>query len=146
MFMLLTYSIGFAHNVIPHSHSDEVHEHETSGTEHSHHHHSVEHAHVDHEHVAHGDHYDEGLYDLFLCFLHEAEHQEDDCDVHYFIPTKSNRVLNKVQSNLLVAVMFSLVNETDAYTAPADFEINLAESYRAPSIVDIPLRGPPVKA
>ena len=143
MFLLLTYSLGFAHNVIPHSHSDEVHEHKGSHEDNTHHHHSNEHAHLDHEHVSHGDHYDEGFYDLFICFLHETEHQEEDCEEHYLIPTKSNRVVNQLQSNLFVAVLFLLTNEVDSDDTLADFELNLANFYRTPSIVDTPLRGPP---
>ena len=143
MFMLLTYSVGFAHNVIPHSHIDETHEHSGSHEAHSHHHHPNENVHQDHDHVAHGDHYDEGFYDLFICFLHEAEHQEEDCEGHFYISTKSNRVVNKLQSNLFIAVLFSLVSETDGYNDSTEFDLNLADSYRAPSIVETPHRGPP---
>jgi len=43
--LLLTYSLGFAHNFVPHNHSNETEEHAINheNEEHHHHHNSVKH-------------------------------------------------------------------------------------------------------
>jgi hypothetical protein len=70
-FLLLVYSVSFAHQIIPHHHHENNDEHE---------HHLVEiHDHcvaeeVTHNHVAHEDHFDEGLIDYLACVLGNHEH------------------------------------------------------------------------
>ncbi len=145
--LLLTYSLGFAHNFIPHHHDTEteIHKHSHEDEGHHHHHHgSEEKSHEGHEHISHGDHFDEGLYDLIVCFLHDANHHEDECDNHYFIPTKnSNRKTQNSQQLKLVAVLFSLSVEITQPELTTNLDVNSSIAYRDPSMEDSPLRGPP---
>ncbi len=144
---MLTYSLGFAHNFIPHHHDSEtsVHEHSHENDEHSHHHHNTkDQDHQDHEHISHGNHFDEGFYDLLICFLHDADHHEDECDNHYFIPAKNNNsITNQSQQLKLVATLFALPIEFEEPELTAYLDVNSTVLYRCPSIEDSPLRGPP---
>lgn len=143
--LLLTYSLGFAHNFIPHQHDSqtETHSHAHEDDHEHHPHNSV--VDSDHEHISHGDHFDEGLYDLLVCFLHDADFHNDDCNNHYFISTKSNNSLtNKSQQLALVATLLALTIEFDQPRSTTNIVVDQATSYRSPSIADSPLRGPPV--
>jgi len=143
--LLLTYSLGFAHNFIPHNHDigTEVHEHSHENEEHKHHHHaSEEKSHNDD--ISHGDHFDEGFYDLILCFLHDANHHEDECDNHYYIPAKSNNSLSKKSNQLKLAatLLASTINiKQPELISNLDFNSNLF--YHSHKIEGSPLRGPP---
>ncbi|PCI99590.1 MAG: hypothetical protein COB15_03775 [Flavobacteriales bacterium] len=145
--LLLTYSLGFAHNFIPHHHDveTEVHEHSHENDGHNHHHHgSEEKSHEGHQHISHGDHYDEGLYDLIICFLHDANHHNNECDNHYFIPAKSNNSLSsKSQQLKLVATLLALTIEVEQPELTTYFNVNSTTYYQSHSIENSPLRGPP---
>ncbi|MBL4593305.1 MAG: hypothetical protein JKX68_05740 [Flavobacteriales bacterium] len=144
--LLLTYSFGFAHNFIPHSHDSETEKHEITHEKDGHNHHqhnnTTKHLNSDHEHISHGDHYDESLYELLVCFMHEA-HQGDDCKDQHFTIAKPNRILaNKLQINKLVATLFSIAleyeNELVTYYQVSSNIAYLSQSIEVPS-----LRGPP---
>ncbi len=146
--LLLSYSLGFAHNFIPHHHDvdTEAHEHVHANDNHNHHHHhgSEDKSHNDHKHISHGDHYDEGLYELIICFLHDANHHEDDCNNHYYISAKSNNSLSsKSQQLKLVATLFALTIEVEQPELTSRFNVNSTTFYQSHSIEDSPLRGPP---
>ena len=150
MILLLTYSLGFAHNIIPHSHDSETEHHEENHEHEGHHHHHHHHHHstskqltANHEHITHGNHFDEGLYDLLICFLHEA-HQEDECENQHYIPANTNRIIiNKLQVNKLVATLFSITLESEMSELISENQIDSETSYLSPSVEDTPLRGPP---
>ena len=115
--LLLTYSLGFAHNFIPHHHDagtvNVEHSHEND--DHPHHHHNAkEQAHQEHQHISHGDHVDEGFYDFLICFLHDANHHQEECDNPYFIPVKSNNPTSNKSHQLKIAVtLFALTVHSD---------------------------------
>ena len=72
--MLFTYTIGFAHDFIPHYHIEDIHVGVVSEDHHKH---------VDSdtkavENVAHGDHIDSGIYDYLVCIFSEANHSNHD--------------------------------------------------------------------
>lgn len=148
LLLLLTYSLGFAHNLIPHSHEVEtenhIAEHDNEG--HHHHHKAVEHSHGEHEHISHGDHFDGGVLDVLLCVLHETNHPEDDCKDEHFLPANSNRIIiNKLQTKQLVTILFAI--ETEAIELDLLVSSQVVEkSYLSPSVEDTPLRGPPSKS
>ena len=148
LLLLFAYSLGFAHNIIPHQHDAESKEHIVEHDGHHHHNHShqhktVKHSHTDHQHISHGNHYDEDFYDLLVCFLHKADHQ-DDCKDQHFLPANSNRIsINKLQANMLVAVLFSVTTETEQSELTSDDQVDTEKTYLSPFIEDIPLRGPP---
>lgn len=82
LILILTYTVGFAHNFIPHctdAHTDEIH----SESEHHHAHHTHD-GHdsneEDHSHVEHGDHFDDGLLDYLICLFEGAQHHDHSCD------------------------------------------------------------------
>lgn len=81
LILILTYTVGFAHNLIPH-HSD-VHEfgnHTEVAHNHAHHvHDDINSLEEDHSHVEHGDHFDEGLLDYLIC-LFEGVHHHHSCE------------------------------------------------------------------
>ncbi len=82
LILILTYTVGFAHNFIPHRtdvHTDEIH----SEVEHHHTHHTHEghdSTEEDHSHVEHGDHFDQGLLDYLICLFEGAQHHDHSCD------------------------------------------------------------------
>ena len=145
--LLLTYSLGFAHNFIPHQHDSETETHNhVHDDKHEHHHHNKTNGlEVDHEHIPHGNHFDEGLYDLLVCFLHETDFHSDDCDNHYLTPTKANSRFSdrSLQLFAIVNTLFSTTLESEE--SSTDFiELDITSKYRSPSIENSPLRGPPV--
>jgi hypothetical protein len=143
--LLFTYSLGFAHSFIPHQHTTETHEHVHEENGHTHHHHSTkEQAHQDHEHITHGDHFDEGLYDLIVCFLHDANQHQQECDLLYVIPTKTNNTsTNKSQHLKLVATQLVFPLKAEQAQSIHQVEANSTICYRSSSLEDSPLRGPP---
>jgi hypothetical protein len=142
--LLLAYSLGFAHNFVPHNHDTEttIHDHEGKGHAH-HHHHSKKQAHQDHEHISHGDHFDEGFYDLLICFLHTADNQAKDCDAHYYMTTDHNRTLTKEQNTKLLATLVVLYNEPEEVILHSEFYTLSELKIPPPLITNTPLRGPP---
>ena len=148
LLLLLTYSLGFAHNFIPHQHNAETetynHAHDDN---HEHHHHNeIRKLAVDHEHISHGNYFDEGFYDLLVCFLHEVDFHSDDCNNHYFIPTKTNNASSErsLQLFAIVNTLFATTLETKEASSLDFLHIDLTSNYQSPSLVDSPLRGPPV--
>ncbi len=146
--LLFAYSLGFAHNLIPHTHSHETKEeivvHKESG--HPHHHHNNLHQHkkhVDHEHISHGDHFDEGFYDLLICFLHTADNQAKDCDAHYYITTDHNRTLTNKQKIQLLATLVVLYSEPEEVVLFSELYSFSELKIPPPLITNSPLRGPP---
>ena len=75
--MLLTYTVSFAHDIIPHCHPDSS---LISGVEfeHQEHEHGHQHVSVDHSDesllVQHIDHTDNGLIDFVICLFESVEH------------------------------------------------------------------------
>jgi hypothetical protein len=145
--LLLTYSLGFAHNFVPHHHDTEtqVHEHAHQNEAHEHHHHkSSAHKHQAHEHISHGDHYDEGFYDLLIRFLHDVEHHDAKCDPLYFVPVKRNTILSQTALQLtLFNTLLGLTTEFDKFESRAYFTGGSLFFYPSYSTPYSPLRGPP---
>jgi hypothetical protein len=146
--LLLTYSLGFAHNFIPHQHNSETETHSHAHDDkHEHHHHNkTTKLELDHEHISHGNHFDEGLYDLLVCFLHDTDFHTDDCNNHYFIPTKTNNTASdrSLQLFAIVNTLFATTFESEESPSIDFIELDATSKYRSPSIENSPLRGPPV--
>lgn len=126
--LVLTYSLGFAHNLIPHCH-------ELMSETHSSEHHSANHS--SHE-VS-----EEGFLDLIVCIFSELEHSSDilkfertdDTDKSFFSD------LAKVKTLAIVAAFFHLV-EVEQETPKTHNEQLLV--YHAPFLVNTPSRGSPI--
>ncbi|MBD78784.1 MAG: hypothetical protein CL840_07680 [Crocinitomicaceae bacterium] len=136
--LLLVYTTGFAHNLIPH-----CHQHENNPDAHVHGHMHVDshsHEHADHHHVDHGDHIDEGIYDYLYCVLSEMKHHDhDDAHIHFIQQIKPvNSLL--IIAWAMVASEPSLEGLHNAYLIP---NLYLESNYFSPLISNTPLRGPP---
>lgn len=140
--LLLVYSLGFAHNLIPHCHGVDEAFVEHSDLGHHHHQHAAEHVHAeeDHQHVSHGSHIDENLYDFLVCILFEMEHQEHDSVFHY-LPT-AQKLVTKNQTNPVIVPVatFSAINNL---SKPKN-NVVIVLGYFSPLINELPLRGPPL--
>jgi len=142
--LLLTYSLGFGHNFIPHNHDTEKEEHVDSHEKNGHHHHNnITHLNVTHKHISHGDHFDHGFYDLLVCFMHEA-HQEESCKENLYFPSKSSRfIVNKLQTVKLIYLLISINLESTNSGLFSGVIVNSTLDYLTPNIESSPLRGPP---
>lgn len=146
--LLLTYTVGFVHNLIPHCSAGcaelPLATHEESG-----HHHHAHHEHdhgdqTDHDHIAHNGHLDGGFFDYVVCLLSEMEHPATDCKSDVCLPASS---LNNIPESLAAAHCITLLcamcaapeqNEPQQYTYS-----KAAPAYTAPPIAECPHRGPP---
>jgi hypothetical protein len=141
LFLLLTYTLGFGHDVIPHQHNSDTHHHAET-----HHHHdgaTHKHEHKQHDHVAHGNHFDSSLYDLIICFLSEASHATEECEfTHYTLSNTASAAKNTTQASSTISLYSSIVAETTNNTNGDDFNFS-SINYRPRRIASSPLRGPP---
>ncbi len=104
-FLILSYTLSFAHSLIPHSEGliDGQHIHDLS---HEHNHsHSKVHSHSTDDHVIHADHFDENIYDYLICIFSDLEHGESECSIEHEAPTQEVNV-----SFLFVAVFYAVSN------------------------------------
>ena len=146
LLLLLTYSLGFAHNLIPHCHNSESTEHivEHDGHHHSHQHNTIEHSNSDHEHIAHKGHLDEGIYDYLVCLIHETETPESECEIEHCFTVNvndNNLKLNKLQSTIVLFAIFQPIPKDETTQSYAGYD---EIRYLSPPIEDSPHRGPPV--
>ena len=139
--LLLSYSLGFAHNLLPHcSNPDQL----------SHNHHEL-HEHyngegsseLDHAHITHNNHKDEGLYDFLLCLLSEVDHHTHDELNTEFTFSKTSKVnlgFLKVKFNAITAEKISVEYFSSFISVqPIDFQ----HFYYSPRIGHLRHRGPP---
>ena len=130
--LILSYTVGFAHNFIPHCsdvHTGENH----SKVEHNHEHHNHD-GHdsliKDHSHVEHGDHFDEGLIDYLVCLLEGVQHHDHSCDAQC---TPQNNVLKdsiekSVETSKVLTAELSihhLIKQSSAIST--NMELNLTQ-------------------
>ena len=139
--LLLSYSLGFAHNLLPHcsnpdqfSHSHhELHEHHSDG----------ELAESQHEHIAHDNHEDEGLYDFLLCLLSEADH-------HYHYELNTDFTFSNISEINLDFLKVKFKAIAVAEITPDYFtsfipsrQLEPQQFYRSPFVGHLRHRGPP---
>jgi len=147
--LLLAYSIGLAHDLIPHCHHCEGDG--TLATEHAeeHHHHHEHHVHehgepVDHEHIEHADHLDEGLLDFIICILDETEHPSSEGNECYYAPAITNDISNQLLSKVkLAAVLVSLFAHPPDELDTKGHAGEATVAYLPPPLSSSPHRGPP---
>jgi hypothetical protein len=146
--LLFAYSLGFAHELLPHCHhSDGVAVLGTENSEHSHqHNHQHDHADVDsdHEHVAHADHFDDGLMDFILCLLAESNHSSSHADHCFDMPAERTAVSFSAWDKIkLVATFAAVFAEKIEETTVENFvpEVNVA--FLSPPLAYSVNRGPP---
>lgn len=144
-FLLLTYTFGFAHNLIPHCQELAIGEKQNiSHHHHEHHQHqSEEETNPDHEHIPHEDHFDAGIYDLILCILSEAAHPSSECNVDLYFPINGNDSIKELTKANLLGVLFTLFQfpeQSDTLSVYIGEGIAL---YLTPPLDNSPSRGPP---
>ena len=149
LLLLLTYSLGFAHYLIPHCEASNI-EHQVAASQENPHHHHEHHQHtsddkdIDHEDIVHNGHLDAGLYDYIVCFLSDAEHPAEDCNLQHYLPANTN---DKIDSQLskaqFVAVLFTVFCIVKQDEALPKSRSEFAAVYLSPPIGDSPYRGPP---
>jgi hypothetical protein len=138
LLLLLTYSFGFAHNLVPHC-TDFTNENHTA----SHNHHTTE-ADDEHSHITHNDHFDEGFYDYLVCLVHETETPESECSEEHCFTINNNpnflKTANKLHTTIVLFAVFQPIVQNEPITYfSTDVEIN----YLSPPLEDPPHRGPP---
>ena len=133
---LLTYTIGFAHNLMPHnvlngSDSKHCHEHVNSDVSNT------------DDYISHGDHFDTNLYDLIICTLSDTEHGDENCNLEHYIAPSTNLSLKNIATVQLVAIIFTLLNEEINDDTKTAYNTNVQFSFLSPLLEHSPHRGPP---
>lgn len=147
LFLFLTYSIGFAHNLVPHCTVD--FENSNIATKDSHHHHN-HHEHngedeADHDHIVHEDHLDSGYLDLVICLLEDVEHGDEECgQEHCFTLSSNNLSLKNFSKIQMIYVVFGLLQESFIHDQREYFNIEYSHIILSPPLEKSPHRGPPV--
>lgn len=144
LILLLTYSFGFAHNLVPHC-TDSGEENHNHSPSHNHHFHfEGEAINSEHADIVHDDHFDKGVYDFITCLVHESESPEEECSIEHCFTFSTNNFslddINKIQTAILLFVVFQPIvqNELIEY-----FSIDVEINYLSPLLEDSPPRGPP---
>ncbi len=145
--LLLAYSAGFAHDLIPHCHhedgSDAAHTevHETHN--HNHHaHHDHQHEQEDHEHIQHEDHVDDGLLDFIICVFSASEHHDAESEHCYYLPAKTSDGVTSWLLKMPVASLLSFDALPDGECV-FNFVSKQVVLYDVPFLANLSTRGPP---
>jgi hypothetical protein len=104
--LICSYSLGFAHNVIPHC--DEAH---GNGANHSHEHHihiGPDETNEEHTHIAHNDHFDDGILELLICALEVVNHHDGACDLEFYTQIKEFNGSEKADNKSVETSVFSI--------------------------------------
>jgi hypothetical protein len=143
-FLLFTYSLGFAHNLIPHCEASNIEHQENSHHHHEHHQHDSDDKDIDHEDIVHNGHLDAGFYDYFLCFLSDTEHPIHDCNLNHYLPANTyDKVDTELSKAKFIAVLITVFSTTEQDEALPKTRSEFASIYLSPPIGDSPHRGPP---
>lgn len=144
VFLLLTYSMGLAHEVIPHCH------HNTVGPE-SNGHHVVDHQHdlghvceKESAHFDHRAHCDEGFMNFVVCLMSETDHPDTCNERSLFLPSLTHDLSSNQGVKLLITAAI-LLTSYDFFSLSA-----CKQTFADPSFSCFPrasspasLRGPP---
>jgi len=136
MLLLFTYSIGFAHNILPHNafnlgQSEHNHQHIQTGS-------------ADEEnYISHGNHFDTNWYDLIICALTDAEHGGEDCNLEHYIVPNTNSPLENIPTIQFVTLLFTFLTDETPDKPKIGYNINLQFSFLSPLLEHSPHRGPP---
>lgn len=147
LLLLFTYSIGFAHDLIPHCHADEAIELIT--TEHGENHHHLEHhnhakiENLDDDDVLHENHLDDSLFDYVVCLLSKLQHNQGLAHLHFIHATTDNDSEKECARTSLLAVLLVTYVEFTSEEPFILFDRYIANNSQSPFIVASPHRGPP---
>ncbi|MCK5369947.1 MAG: hypothetical protein KAQ62_15410 [Cyclobacteriaceae bacterium] len=143
--LLLTYSFGFAHNLIPHYQELDPHNYISTINHHQHHQHVLEEKiSSDHKHISHDNHFDEGLFDLLVCFFSETEHPLSGCEIQHHLPPETIDVsTKKLSKGNFVAILFAIILKAKQSEQNFICKTDSKAIYLSPLLEDSPYRGPP---
>ncbi len=145
VFFLLIYSIGFAHQLVPH-HQDDTVEKCFYLTESVDNHSSVENEDNCNELTCfkHSNHCDDGIYDLLHCLFNDTNHPQDDCDTELYTPVISNEYGADGFSNFkTLAILITTFTHLEFQTNSPIFNFDIQVKYLSPVFGSTSLRGPP---
>jgi len=151
IFILLSYSVGIAHNFIPHcedNHPQEIELGHENNPHFAHNHFdkndnsSIEHE--GHDHLSHKDHFDESITDLLECVLLEIEHPLDNCVSQAHIGQRALLAESDLSVDLVVTILLNVLIDTvnfekDTFKTDSYIEPVYCRNFSITS----PLRGPP---
>lgn len=127
---MLTYSLGYAHSLIPHCHGSNCDVYDAP--------HGIK---VDSDQKHQQHHHNENPYSGH--FEHD-EHCDEHCTFPIYIAGITANDLNKNFKNKgFVAVLFSFFKEFELCNRPSDNERNCINDFLSPDIKNAPHRGPP---
>lgn len=150
LFLLFTYTLGFTHDLIPHSHLGDDALHSTTEQHYDHHnknHHDHQHGHhgeMNLEHIVHADHMDDGLIEYLMCVLGESHHgttQNDRC--FYTIANVKDILKIRRAKDSFTTLMFALNADLNDNTLSGIINPEVKVAYHPPPILRAPNRGPP---
>ncbi|MBL1280527.1 MAG: hypothetical protein COA33_009655 [Fluviicola sp.] len=143
--LIFSYSFGFAHSLIPHCDNllNGNHIHNTAEKHKHQHNSSLEENHENHSHVSHGNHFDEGVYDLLMCLFSDLDHGDSECSMQHTATsepsiTYDSQEFAKVFSTFIA--LFAIVENKEEITISKVSDA----IYASPEINALSLRGPPV--
>lgn len=143
--LVLTYSIGFTHNLVPHC-SGEI-DHVDVLSEDVHHHNHHEHNDKDasdHNHVVHNNHFDSNYVDLVICLLEDVGQEAEHCgQEHCFVISSKVLSLKNLPSTQLTYVLYSLFQNITELESPSHYDVEICCNYLSPPLERSPHRGPP---
>ena len=146
LLLICAYSIGFAHEMIPHFHvEDEIHNHLESSDEE--HHHLDNHKHVntnDGNNVAHQDHLDDSIYDYLVCLFSGVDHTTCYSSHEVSFPTFDLKVSeNKSNKRFTIASTSFHFNGAEVTVSKVEIRAFDERIYLSPIEESDPNRGPP---
>jgi len=142
-FLLLTYTVGFAHQIIPHHQDNAGAKHFCEAESENHHENAVDNC-LELICFSHTDHCDEGIYDLLVCLFNDVNHPEDDCDNElYTVAPNNEKGFDELSKVKIAAILISTFAEVNFTTSTPIFDQNIQVKYLSPFPSDTPLRGPP---
>ncbi len=140
--LLLVYTLGVGHNVIPHCHHGTAGEGQADSHSHEHHTHSADED-LDHSHFEHADHLDHCVIDFLICVLSDSEHphgEEENC--HFLLLPPNVVSLKSLKQNKFYKALLH-INSESAIEKADWFEYDAISSYVPPSFSTSKQRGPP---
>jgi len=147
LFLLMSYIIGYAHELLPHHQEMDAVEQSVINIDGKHHHHNHTSPSETKENkrlVSHQNHFDEGVLDLLVCLINEVEHQENDCNLDFYDLAKPEMIIKNDQVKTRFVAIFAVVLNLNIQIGNEGCpSIGTDIFYHAPPIIQSPNRGPP---
>ncbi len=141
LLLLLTYSFGSAHNLIPHNQELDLQNHIPA----THHHYSLNDKNSsNHDLILHQSHFDESLFDLVVCFISETDHPVKKCIIQHYMLTETNDVFPRdpVKANI-ACLLLMVFTEFSIKKSISVGNTNSGFTHLSPLLKSSPHRGPP---